>query len=60
MNSFSGRLATLGAWPTCVEVVELALEDGDDMTGDVLEDLWLVHRAPALGHRERSRLHLRG
>ena len=40
-----------------VEVVELALEDGDDVTGNVLEDLGVLDRAPALGHRERSGLH---
>ena len=40
-----------------VEVVELALEDGDDVAGDVLEDLGVLDRAPALGHRERSGLH---
>ena len=40
-----------------VEVVELALEDRDDVAGDVLEDLGVLERAPALGHRERSGLH---
>ena len=28
-----------------VEVVELALEDRDDVTGDVLDDLWVRERA---------------
>ena len=57
MNSVSSRLAAQVLGRFGVEVVELALEDGDDVAGDVLEDLRVLDRAPALGHRERSGLH---
>ena len=40
-----------------VEVVELALEDRDDVAGNVLEDLGVLDRAAALRHREGSGLH---
>ena len=52
-----GRLAAQVLRRLGVEVVELALEDGDDVAGNVLEDLWVLDRTPALGHRERSGLH---
>ena len=50
MNSFSGvspREVLLGL---VVEVVELALEDRDDVTGDVLADLRVVERTRLGAH----------
>ena len=47
MNSVSSRLAAQELGRLRVEVVELALEDRDDVPGDVLEDLGVLERAAA-------------
>ena len=47
MNSVLGRLAVEELVGLVVEVVELALEDRDDVPGDVLVDLGVLQRAGA-------------
>ena len=62
MNSVLGRLAPEELLGLVVEVVELALEDRDDVPGDVLEDLRVVQRpllalALSAGGRRGNRFH---
>ena len=47
MNSFSGGLAGEELLGLVVEVVELALDDRDDVPGDVLVGLGVLERAGA-------------
>ena len=49
MNSFSGVSPREELLGLVVEVVELALEDRDDVAGDVLADLGVVERPLAAG-----------
>ena len=58
MNSGSSISPRMNFAAVGVEVVELALEDRDDVAGNVLEDLGILDRAAALLRRgDRSGLH---